>query len=384
MRVLVLPSYYGRRGDTLRGSFFREQAIALARNGNAVTVVHVFFDSEGGVWTEAFDDEGVRTILVHAKPLPGRVNPLYRVWLLRNAYNRLVAPARSVDVIHAHVFLAAFDARWLAASLGLPYVVTEHSTRLQNGPWPRLDRLMARMGYDGADALIAVSEGLRDRMAQFTEKRVTVIPNLVGDGFLSSPPRATEGGRPFRFLSVAYLRPQKGIDTLIRAFADIQPADSGATLTIAGGGEQEAELQQLARSLGVDDLVHFPGRLSRDEIMAEMDRCHAFVLPSRQETFGVVFIEALARGKPVIMTQTDAASAIVNPANGFSVPIDDVGCLSDALRRMMAEYDRFDPQWIQQDCRDRFSEAAVCEALRVTYEGAVVRHVRRSHVAKQP
>lgn len=95
------------------------------------------------------------------------------------------------------------------------------------------------------------------------------------------------------------------------------------------------------------------------------------MLASRFETFGVVYAEALACGLPIIATACGGPEMIVQEKNGFLVPVEDVAALSEALKKMYAQYEAFDSEEIRADCLRRFSEKAVVSRLRTVYESCL-------------
>ena len=185
---------------------------------------------------------------------------------------------------------------------------------------------------------------------------------MVADSFFDPPLAAEPSDAAFRFVSIGYLQKKKGMDCLLDALALLH-REHPVRLVICGGGEEQTALQRQAERLGIADQVDFLGTLPREEVREQLMKSHAFVLASRFETFGIVFTEALACGKPVIMTDTDAAKTIVHEGNGYVVPVDDAAALSEAMERMIAEYDRFEPSALREDCRRRFSEQAICRRL---------------------
>ncbi|MGI8827577.1 MAG: glycosyltransferase family 4 protein [Chloroflexota bacterium] len=136
-------------------------------------------------------------------------------------------------------------------------------------------------------------------------------------------------------LAVGRLEYRKGVDILIRAWARLAPGQVPYRLVLAGDGDAAA-YQTLAQSLGVSDYVSFLGRVDPCQIEALYDACDLFVLPSRNEGFGLVAVEAMSHGKPVIMTHTGVAmDGIVGPENGAVVPAADVEGLASAISRLL-------------------------------------------------
>lgn len=364
MNILILPSWYPTADDPVRGSFFAEQAAALARFGHKVTVMTVYNDGESGVQTEKRTGGNLTEYLIHVKPLRFHLT-FFRI--LREM-RRLLRSGEKPDVIHVHSFYMAKYARVLRALSGAPYVITEHVTWFErNVLSPRAQREAAR-AFSHADGVIAVSPGLRDTIRPLCSgKEITVIPNLVNEGFFARTRQAIPE-KPFRFLSVGALMPKKGMDVLLEAFQSLVSSGADVHLTICGGGAEEETLKAQAGGALTAGRVEFTGNISRQEVGRRLSESHAFVLASRVETFGVVFVEAMACGLPIIMTKTNAWELLAVPETGLSVPVDDTAALANAMQRLMEHYADYDAETIRRYCRENFSETAICRRLTELYE----------------
>lgn len=371
MRILILPAYYGvgRDGapDSGHGIFFREQALALANQGHDVTVLHAHFDTQGPAYVKTrVEPNGMREIIVHVPASRLPINIARRAWLLVRAYRASFADDPP-EVIHAHSYPAALSAIPISAFTGIPYVITEHSSNLLTGltnNWRRF----ARVAYSRASKVLAVSSGLATAMSRVTPRPITVVPNLVTAQFLSSPGLEPTATAEFGFVSIGYCHPNKGWDILIQAFALLLKSRAQATLTLCGGQDDCHELFDEVHRLGIADNVRFTGRISRREVKAHLDAANCHVMPSRFETFGIATIEALACGKPVIMTATAAAAEIVNPSNGLTTPIGDSAALASAMEWMVNNAASYNQHEIRDACRAKYSETAVCAQLARIYE----------------
>jgi glycosyltransferase involved in cell wall biosynthesis len=108
--------------------------------------------------------------------------------------------------------------------------------------------------------------------------------------------------------------------------------------------------------------------LSRDEVREEMQACDAFVLSSHYETFGIVLVEALAFGKPVVATCSGGPECIVHEGNGLLVPVHDEVALGNAMNILRLNLSRYDPEVIRNDCIARFGPRAVIDQLTSLYQ----------------
>jgi glycosyltransferase involved in cell wall biosynthesis len=160
------------------------------------------------------------------------------------------------------------------------------------------------------------------------------VPNVIDFEFFTPPP-VPRRREPFTFLCVCNLIiMHKRVDRLIRAFARVAAARPGTRLVIVGSGPDEQALRALAHQCGVASQVEFTGGLPPERVRERMWTANALVLPSAFETFGVVLVEALATGIPVISTRCGGPDAIVEPGLGTLVEPGDDEALAPAMLAM--------------------------------------------------
>ena len=149
------------------------------------------------------------------------------------------------------------------------------------------------------------------------------------------PAHAT-GGQPYIFALGRLVR-EKGFDILIHAFAQSGLAATH-DLVIAGSGPEMENLKRLAGELRLAERVHFPGRADRSQVAAYLLGCAMFVLASPAEPFGIVILEAMAAGAPVIaVNNAGPAEIITNGANGLLVDRSEPDLLAAAMQRLAAD-----------------------------------------------
>jgi len=284
--------------------------------------------------TEFREEEGIPTFrsLGWAVPKLPRVNRQIWLWQARRLVDLYVQRFGKPNIIHAHAVLwggvAALEA---SQKLGVPFLVTEHSTAYARGliePWqePDIKRVLQH-----ANVRAAVSHSLARLIAPYAMGLpIEVVPNVVDTEFFTLPPHPRRS-RPFVFLSVALLTPKKGIDVLLKAFTVGFKGHPEVELWIGGDGPQRSDLESLAHSLGIEPQVRFLGLLNREQVREAMWRANAFVLPSYVETFGVVLIEAMATGLPVIATRSGGPEEFVTPEVGYLVSPGDIKQLGEAM-----------------------------------------------------
>lgn len=395
MRLLFLPAWFPSARSPMAGRFALDQARALQRHVPGLRLAVASWGHHEGALSLRSASESLAALRWRlAQPravqwtrqegLDVLRNPALS-WTLRwrgggvagqlAACRRMLAALQArwggIDAIHAHVsFPAGLIARALAREAGVPYVLTEHMSPF---PFPAL------CGRDGrplpwlqpvfADAaqVMAVSPALAAQIRAQGLRCDRVLPNVVDeDRFPALPPPV---GAPWRWLAVAALKPQKGIDLLLRAWAQWNPPAAQARLQIAGDGPERAALQALAASLGLAGRVEWLGALHPEAVPAALQQAHALVLPSRHETFGVVLAEALMAGRPVLATRCGGPEAVVGPGDGLLVPPEDVPALAAGLQQLSSTLGMQDAAALRARALDRFGSAAVAAQLQQVYRG---------------
>ncbi len=386
MHVLLIPSFYSTPQNPVAGTFFRDQAHALYSRGLQVGVLTCPQKApwqkplRPGVWPVGVfweDDDGVATVRGYWRRFwPGynrlRLNRWVRHGL--DVFEQYLRVKGRPDLLHVH---AADPAGLLAVEIkarhGIPFVLTEHTSRLALGTSKPIRQRVAATSIRAASAGLAVSPALADLLTErlpLPPGGWRVVPNCVSQRYLDvSLPKAAVGAHTtFRVLTVGNLVPIKGHEVLLRAFAAAFGRDSSCSLHLGGRGPLEKHLRRLTRKLGIQAQVQFLGLLSREQVMAEMVNCDTFVLPSLFETFGVVLIEALAVGRPVIGTRCGGPESIVREGNGMLVSAGEVGELRTALSNMRNGITRYDPLALRRDITARFGPSEVAKQLAAIYE----------------
>jgi glycosyltransferase involved in cell wall biosynthesis len=290
----------------------------------------------------------------------------------RGAFKRACARTNA-SFVHVHdLYPSGAAGRRLCDAASLPYVLTVHGldlySNLENPRWRREILAAGR----GARAVICVGERLAtDVTAELglDPSLVTVIPNTYDVRRYTHVERAR--GPVLRILSVGRLSHEKGHDVLLRAFAQVRVAGVEATLTMVGDGPERTALEALASDLGIADAVEFKGILLDEPLAAEMRGADLFVLPSRSEGFGVVLIEALATGLPVVATRSGGPDGIVADGDGVLVAADDVDAFVAGLHDAIARLDSFDSTDIAARAAARYSPSAVGGMLVSVYEAVL-------------
>jgi glycosyltransferase involved in cell wall biosynthesis len=244
--------------------------------------------------------------------------------------------ARRPDILHTHLVHADFHGLAAGALCDVPVrFSTKHGfNRFRDRRLFGLaDRAVARL----ADVHIAISAGLARYLAEREGFDADAF-EIVHYGIEPGPPPLPLPGAP-RLVVVGRLIPIKGHDVLLHALAAAREDVPGVTLEIAGDGALEAELRATVTRLSLDDAVTFLGRVER--VGEVFERSEVVVVPSLGEGFGMVALEAMERGRPVIASAVGGLPEVVQDGrSGLLVPPSDVGQLADAIRALAPNHAR--------------------------------------------
>lgn len=420
--VLVVASWFPAYDDIGKGRFVADQTEAIAATGAARPAV-ISFDGarlSGGARSRTRQAE---TVLANSIAAVRTASPLFiapatgvdpaipvahlstadgqtrttgaehavfqRESLLRALAERLVTERSQVPgnagiplargIVHAHtVYPDGAAAVALAQRLGWPLVITEHSSFVEKIVAVPVLRARYEGALASAHAVLAVSEMLAHELrTEFPAQaaKIAVLPNAVPVELFRSRP--LEERVENELLFVGYRKTTKGIANLLRAVALAHERRPGITLRLVGRSPDEATEAQwlaLAGELGISDVVTFERAVDRAGIAAAMARASLFVHPSPRETFGVVAVEALAAGLPIVATDSGGVSEILGPSIdevGALVAIDDPEALAEAIVRTLERRESFDPVALRASVERRFGASYVAERLLVVYREAV-------------
>lgn len=276
-----------------------------------------------------------------------------------------------IDLIYAHFsFPSGAGAIELGRLLDKPVVVLEHLSSLMKEHIDNSLLNCLKRTVDRADRFICVSSGLKAAVQKHTntKKEIFVVSNMINDCFKYNPRVAKD---KFIFFALGNLIKRKRFDLLIRAFASCFKNNPNVCLRIGGSGEEEEYLKKLAYKLAGNQ-VEFLGGLSRAETFEQYKECDCFVLPSRHETYGLVYREALAVGRPIISTKHGGFSGHDwDPQYGCLIDVDDEDALINSMQYMYDNYKNVDHKSISKRVLEDCSSDSIVKKLMHIFENTV-------------
>ena len=386
MNIVIIPAFFQTKSRPTLGNFFLDQAKALRRVGHQVTILYcdtysvkcakewLCYEEEKATQTEGIQIFWEKCFCPLKHGMEGHketfAKSIEHLWEkhLQNQH---------VDVIHAHCCVwAGYAAMKLSEKLGIPYVITEHATlfQLHKNEISNTNQAVIREAFQKAAEVICVSKAFGDLLAEYTD-HIEVIGNVIDcDRFRIV--EQDKKSQEIRFLTVCYMEEEaqlykKGMDILVKAWAKLASKYPQAKLVFGGGGKALEKVVEWTKEYKITESVDFLGALDRAQVVEQMQSCDCFVLPSRYETFGVVYIEAMACGKPVIAVANGGPDDFVHEFNGILIRPDQEEELVQALEKMIIalgqQYSPYDSEKIASYVEERFSYRAIAEQLERLY-----------------
>lgn len=357
LQVLLVPEWYPTDDDQVAGSFVRDQAHAVCELNDVV----VALDGPVGPFGigNVFHDGPVSVFEVGRRRLPGPLNVLSRAIALRRFISSLPVPP---DVIHAHVYASGFVSVLAASGMGIPVVLSEHTSDFVEGLVGGRASVPAHFALRRSALVCPVSDGLMRAMASFEPRAVyEVVPNVVvTESFRNQRVRGRrQADAPVRLLSVGIMARQKGFSHLISAAGALASSGVPFELELVGDGPLRADLERRAASLLPPGSFRFLGPLPREEVAERMAEADIYVMSSVVETFGVALVEALAAGLPVVATDVGIARSVVGEDEGVLVAPADDHALAAGIEAVMSGLERFSDEAGDHSVIERFSAEAV-------------------------
>jgi len=311
----------------------------FAREGGIQRILRLYLKA----LTElAGEGDEVRLVVLNDRELPAEMLERYANARLGRRYacarrkpafvwQALRAAAGADRLVCGHI--GQLPVAWLARRLRprLRYYLVAHGIEVWR-PYSGVEQRALR----GATRILCVSDYTRREMLRqlaLPAERLAIVPNALDPGLTTGPADRPERQAPL-ILTVARLdaaEGYKGVDHLIQSLPAVRAALPGVRLRVVGTGNDRPRLQALANRLGVTGIVDFSGFVEEAALREEYRSCTLFALPSRKEGFGIVFLEAMANGRPCLGARAGATPEIIDATSGVLVEYGDVAQIAGRL-----------------------------------------------------
>ena len=263
------------------------------------------------------------------------------------------------EVVHTHLARAAHLAGGAADRLGIPSIAKTHN-------------LVDARYYRAISHVVPTTQAQADHLCRqgVDPARIEIIPNFSAVEPVDTIRRAAVP--PWRVVAVGRLVEKKGFDTLIDASARLRDANVPFRLEIAGDGPERAALTRRVALRNLAGHVQLVGW--RDDVPAFLEGAHLFVLPSRDEPFGIVLLEAMARGIPIVATRTQGPLEILSTASAKFVDAEQPAALCAAMQRALGNHRATEmAERAREDFIARYAKDVIVSRYETSYERLIAR-----------
>ncbi len=369
IKLLVLPDLFPKQEGDWTGIFVVDYLKCVAPYCD----VQVFYTrlraQQKGVSNELFENTWpLKRMALTTQPVGKLAKPFkYMQWYQQST--KVGLEYQGIDLIHAHssVLYGTLGLQ-LAKQLGVPLVISEHT-----GPFSTVTNSAAKLArakkaMEGANAVLAVSHHLKNEIleAGIRPNNLIVTHNPV-DTELFQP----GSGRQHNILFISRLDVFKGGLRTVRAFHQITTAHPQWRLTIGGDGEERGAIEAYIQQHNLADKVTMLGTLTKPEIATQFQQADFLVFPSIHESFGLVPVEAMAAGLPVIATNRTAPPEYINEHNGILIDPMDVDAIANAMQQMIGALSNYNSKIIREEVVNRFGFKAFGKQLEAIYRSVL-------------
>jgi glycosyltransferase involved in cell wall biosynthesis len=375
MIILLLTHSYPDSENSWRGSFIKDQARIISLN-NTVIVVYFKIDNEQFavfskyIFSKSKTGNLTEYTVTIRRSLPV-FNQLYYLYKTFRFIKDEILTSITPDLIHSHLlYPAGFLGTIIQERKKIPGLITEHS-RINNYFRSWFHKQSVKYALKKTSSIIAVSNSLKVEINSLCKRQINVIHNIVDVNKFN-----LTGPKTRSVLNIGFLgglgNNNKGLDLLLKSAALLEK--QSFMLHIGGAGSYLEVYIKMAKDTGIEASCRFYGDIARSKISEFYSRLDVFVLPSRYETFGIVLIEAMACGIPVIATKCGGPQEIVTPSTGILIEKENVEELTNAINYISANLSLYNAAFIRKYAEDNFGEQVFIEKISVLYKEVVTKY----------
>jgi glycosyltransferase involved in cell wall biosynthesis len=370
MTILLLTHSYPDSRIKWRGLFIQDQALALCEKHEIIVVYfnvdytrfapfskYSFVKRQNGKITEYE--------LTTGRSFPV-LNQLKYFIDTSRFISKEILSKKIIDIIHSHLsYPAGFLGTLIQKREKIPCVLTEHSW-IKKYFRSRVHKLCVLYTLKHCARIVAVSHALKDDINLYCKRQVQVIPNVIKMSKFSLQDSIKNDNK----LNIGILggmgNYRKGLDILIKAVSLLK--DIEITVHIGGDGKFLSTFKDMAKELDVSGKCVFYGEIKPESIQDFYSKLDFYVLPSRDETFGVVAVEAMACGLPVIATKCGGPEEIITKETGVLIEKENPQELAKAIRSVAGNLGSYNRKTIRNYVLEKYSPDAFVASISKVYQ----------------
>jgi glycosyltransferase involved in cell wall biosynthesis len=379
MNILFISSWFPTKNNPGFGVFVKEHAKAIQTTKVELVVLSViterskslfkisvrdYHDESGFRIVETLISTRFRDLVYHLIPLQNRI--AYSI------LKKYIFPKFKPDIVHSNVvFPAGMVGDFISKKLQKPHIITEHWSKIEGILRKPFLSGLAKNTYNNADKILPVSDFLRKNMIQLMpfldSAKFQVIPNVINSDTFIYKQKHSDSDE-LRFCAIATWSnkrvPDKIPELFIEALSKIQlKINKRITLSMIGNGDRVDELKEFCKKQPYK--TEFLGYQTKEKIAVILQTCDFLLHASTIETFGVVLVEAMMTGTPVICSNVGALPELVNDSNGVlceNYLADWIAGIEKALNSV------FDLKQISENVKDHYNYQEIGKEIASVYK----------------
>lgn len=345
------------------GVFVRDQAGAISKNHSVIVISSKVDYTSFKLFSWRLEESifgnitEFRLVVAHSLPLLNQFNYLLiSIWVAWKIARRF-----QPDIIHGNIaYPGGIWSYSVSRLISKPFIISDHTSKFTDNFRSAFHRVTTLFSMRRARKVIAVSTWAASRIEPYIRRPVDIVPNLIHvDEYSISTP--SDNTVQIGFLGGLSTN-RKGLDILLKALAEI---NKPYVMHIGGSGKHLDYYRKMAVDLGVYDKCRFHGFV--DYVPDFMSKLHFFISSSRIEAFGMVIVEAMACGLPVVTANSGGPADYVDDSCGLMVETENVGQMAEAIDWMIDHHHSFDRQKIRKKAVDHYSPATFVRNIEEIY-----------------
>jgi L-malate glycosyltransferase len=377
MTILILTHSYPDANNRWRGVFVQEQVKALSTS-HEIIVVHLKVDyTHFAPFSKYKFIKRKNQQITEYELTTGRSFPVInQLKYLSDTYafiKKEILRYHKIDIIHSHLsYPAGFLGTIIYKKKNIPNIITEHSS-IRKYFRSLILKNCVEYALKNSPGVVCVSNALRNEILKVVDRKISVIYNVIDiEKFRLADP---DTGNTINIGFLGSLANQnKGLDLLLKAVSFIK--NKNIILHIGGKGILLDSYIKMSEELGITKICRFYGEILPGKVADFYSELNIFVLPSRYETFGIVLVEAMASGLPVIATKCGGPEEIITPSTGLLISTENVGELSEAITFMSGNLQLYDRAVIRNYVNNTFGYKVFLNKIGSVYENLLDNQTR--------
>jgi len=374
MNILILTHSYPDTNHKWRGVFIQEQARALSVKHNIIVVYFKVDYSHFAPFSKyRFLKKNDERITIYEVTVNKSLPIITQLKYLSNTYkfvNKEILNNIHIDIIHSHLsYPAGFLGTLIQKRKKIPNILTEHSW-IRKYFRSRIHRICVLYTLNNVNMIVSVSGALKKDIATFCKRKIEVIPNVVEtERFKISKIKMN------KTLNLGLLGGmdnfRKGLDVLLKAVSLLKNTD--LLVHIGGDGVYLDHFKRMAKELLVYEKCKFYGEIRPEKVTDFFSALDIFVLASRDETFGVVVVEAMSCGLPVIATKCGGPEEIISEETGVLVELNNPEELARAILYVSENMDLYNRIHIKEYAMGKYGQKKFVERTTSIYQEVIIK-----------